>query len=144
MRKSCFIKRVSAAAMAFAMVGVTSAFAAPVVVENEPIVCNSELVEPRTNFPIIENTPIRNSGVTWEHTAPYIHARVHVYNTTDEVMKVTIKQNGNIYDSFEVQPNDKRTEKYNDLPTGIIKIDFDVESGEVDGIVAVRVSDTRF
>ena len=36
------------------------------------------------------------------------------------------------------------SEPYNNLPTGTIKLDFDVDDGEVEGIVAVRVSDVRF
>ena len=143
MKKTQLLKRIFAATMVLTMVGTTSAFAAPAT-KGIAVSSNDELIEPGTNFPVIENTPIRSSGVTWVHSAPYIHARIHVNNTTDQPMKVTITENGNYYDSFEVQPNDTRTEPYNNLPTGTIKLDFDVDDGEVEGIVAVRVSDVRF
>lgn len=146
MKKMRLIQRVFIMAMACAVLGTTSVFAAPADSSNEAesIAANSEMMQPGTNFPVIEDMPVRNSGVMWEHTAPYVHARVYVNNTTSETMKVSIMENGTLYDSYEVAPNGDCIKVYNDLPVGAIKIDFITGSGTVSGSVAVRVSDTRF
>lgn len=146
MKKARLLQRVFIMAMACAMLGTTSVFAAPADISNEAesIMESGGTIQPLTNFPVIEDMPIRSAGVTWEHTAPYVHARVYVNNTTSETMKVSVMENGALYDSYEVAPNGDCIKVYNDLPVGVIKIDFITGSGTVSGSVAARVSDTRF
>ena len=120
------------------------AMAGPAGATNAVTTPTDPIFEERLEFIPVENVPISSGGVVWDCTAPYVNARIYVYNDTSVDMKVTITIDRSVYDIYTVPAGKGLTQIYNNMDTGVVRMNFSTSTGELGGAVGVRLSDSRF
>ena len=98
-----------------------------------------EEITPFTDYLILDDT-IGSSGRIWDQPSGYSYYRIHVVNTTNQTMKVTIKYGSNSH-TFNVSANSSETKSYSNAQANRHTVSFSTPNGVVSGTVAVRVSD---
>lgn len=102
----------------------------------------SNITVQRRSSERVVNSSLTPGGVSWRQALKH-NTRIYIRNDSNESVSVTIRKNGKYYDSFTAY-NGSTTRNFNGTGIGFFSLDFSSSSGDLRGVVSVRISDNEF
>lgn len=90
----------------------------------------------------VVNSNLNPGGVSWQQVFKR-NTRIYIRNDSYEPVTVTLRKNGKFYSSF-IAYGGSTTEDFNNTGVGYFSLDFSSSSGNLSGVVSVRISDNEF